>query len=103
MVLLDSVGAELVRRHGGPGDKFTSGAAGRLVCAREPLNSAFLDGGAHLEAVQTGGGFVRYDALLVADDLTPATRATREQYQRDDARYPGTRVGGARGERWLRV
>jgi hypothetical protein len=33
MVLLDSVGAELVRRHGGPGDKFTSGAAGRLVCA----------------------------------------------------------------------
>jgi hypothetical protein len=33
MVLLDSVGAELLRRHGGPGDKFTSGAAGRLVCA----------------------------------------------------------------------
>jgi hypothetical protein len=33
MVLLDSVGAELVRRHGGTGDKFTSGAAGRLVYA----------------------------------------------------------------------
>jgi hypothetical protein len=47
--LLDSVGAELVRRHGGPGDKFTSGAAGRLVCASASGGRSSLSLGKRLQ------------------------------------------------------
>jgi hypothetical protein len=89
---LDSVDAELVGQHVGPGDKFTSGAAGRLVCAS--ASGGVLCGGVDLlrsskfGISRWGGGGACDPRLVIVDYNDAKTIATLEFSLRPPARPP---------------